>query len=71
MYRTTSLAECAFLLARGYKVLEVEQQAESHLKQFCFDKAAGGVVSEFYSNQPIPAHDFHPAMLAARRLIRE
>jgi hypothetical protein len=58
-------------LARGYEVQEVAEQRSTRMKIFCFDPEAARAASGFYSNEPIPAHDFHLALLAARKLIRQ
>jgi hypothetical protein len=71
MYKTTSAAECAYLVARGHNVKEVVEQRSTRMKVFCFGPEAATAAPGFYSNEPIPAHDFHLALLAARKLIRQ
>jgi hypothetical protein len=71
MYSTMSIAECAYLLARGYEVQEVSERRNTHMKTFVFEPEAAKVAPEFYANAPVPVYDFHLALQTARKLIRQ
>jgi hypothetical protein len=70
MYSTNSVAEAAYLMARGLELQEVAEQRNTRMKCFVFGPEASKIAPEFYGNTPVPAYDFHLSLQAARRLIR-
>jgi len=69
-FRTSDLNQAAFLLSRGFSLLNVEPSPDRR-RVFCFPEEAAEEAKAFYQNATVSARAFANALRDLKALIRE